>query len=108
MDFTEYQELAVVTCNQGLTINEALAMTGLGLGGEAGECVDIIKKHLFHGHELSKDKLTKELGDVLWYIAVMSNCMGINLRDVAEQNIEKLKKRYPEGFSEAASRNRNE
>ena len=87
--------------NPGELINGAL-----GLTGEAGEVSDMIKKYIFHGHDLDRDDLVKELGDVCWYVALISRAIGVNLEDVMSLNIEKLKKRYPEGFSEEASINR--
>jgi NTP pyrophosphatase (non-canonical NTP hydrolase) len=108
MTFDEYQDLADRTRNKDLTLEQCLAMTGLGLGGEAGEAQDLVKKHLFHGHALDKEKLTKELGDVLWYVAVMANVIGVSLSEVAARNIAKLRARYPEGFSVERSVNRIE
>lgn len=70
----------------------------MGLNGEAGECIDIVKKHLFQGHELYIDKLVDELGDVLWYAAVTAAGIGVTLEDVMQHNIDKLRKRYPDGF----------
>jgi len=106
MNLNEYQELAARTANTDLGLKDRLAMTGLGLVGETGECADLVKKHLFHGHPLDKDKLAKELGDVLWYVAIMANSIGLGLDEIGDRNIAKLRARYPEGFSEEASRNR--
>jgi NTP pyrophosphatase (non-canonical NTP hydrolase) len=75
----------------------------LGIAGEAGEVADLLKKSLYHGHELSIDKLRKELGDVLWYVAALARIYGLTLSGVATVNIEKLRKRYPAGFSNEAS-----
>lgn len=83
-----------------------LAVMGLGVAGEAGEVVELIKKHVGHGHELPPEQLKKELGDVLWYVAAIATLAGFSLDEVAQLNIAKLKARYPEGFSEAASKNR--
>lgn len=83
-----------------------LAVYSLGLAGEAGETVDLLKKYLGHGHELDRLKVQKELGDVLWYLAAIATVLGIDLDHVAHVNVEKLKARYPEGFSHEASRNR--
>jgi NTP pyrophosphatase (non-canonical NTP hydrolase) len=80
----------------------------MGLNGEAGECIDLLKKHLFQGHKLDKDKLTEELGDVLWYCAELACGLSVTLEEVAQRNIEKLKKRYPEGFDAERSINREE
>ncbi len=89
-------------------MKEVLTNCALGLAGESGEVGDIIKKHLFHGHPLDEEKLIKELGDVCYYLAWMCNALGTTLSVVMEENINKLRKRYPEGFSEEASINRVE
>lgn len=80
----------------------------LGLTGEAGEVADSIKKTIFHGHKMDYDGLVKELGDVCWYLALLCHAIDVPLEEVMTLNIEKLKKRYPEGFSESASINRKE
>ena len=80
----------------------------MGVAGEAGEVADMIKKHLGHGHDLDRDKLIKELGDCLWYTATLAKLIGCTLSDVAQQNVEKLAKRYPGGFSEFLSKFRKE
>lgn len=98
MNFEDYQDLAARTMNDSLSERDALSMTGLGLAGEAGETVELIKKHNFHGKELDREKLKAELGDVLWYLANMARSAGISLRSVAEGNIAKLRARYPQGF----------
>lgn len=108
MNFDEYQALARRTLSQDLDARERLAMTALGLVGEAGECSEAIKKHLFHGHMLDRPALAKELGDVLWYVAMLADSCGLSLDAIAEQNVSKLRARYPEGFSAAASVNRDE
>ena len=78
----------------------------LGLAGEAGETADMLKKHLFHGKPLNHDDVVKELGDVLWYVAGMATAIGISLDDVAQRNVDKLRARYPDGFSAEASAQR--
>lgn len=80
----------------------------MGLNGEAGECIDIMKKHIFQGHELDREHLIEELGDVAWYLAVCCEGIGVSLEEVMEKNIEKLRARYPEGFDKARSINRND
>ena len=96
MKINEYQELAMRTANPKC---KNLSNVGLGLAGEAGEAADLIKKHLHHEHELDKDHLAKELGDVAWYIALGCEVIGIDMETVLQRNIDKLKARYPEGFS---------
>ena len=78
----------------------------MGLCGEAGEAIDLVKKHLHQGHELEKEKLAKELGDIAWYLAETAYALEIPLEEIFEANIEKLKKRYPEGFDAERSINR--
>lgn len=86
--------------------DDSAAVLTLGLCGESGEVAELIKKYLGHGHSLDKDKLKKELGDVLWYLARLSDVNGLSLQEVAQANVEKLRKRYPEGFSSQSSFNR--
>ena len=70
----------------------------MGLNGEAGEAIDLLKKHLFQGHPLDREHLAKELGDVAWYLAVSADALGYTLEEVLEMNVSKLRARYPEGF----------
>jgi len=105
MKLNEYQELAQRTAaSRGSDLG--LTISGLGICGEAGEVAELIKKHVGHGHPLPSDKLCKELGDVLWYLADIAQRNGLTLELVARENIAKLKARYPEGFSSERSRNR--
>lgn len=106
MTVNEYQKLAMVTLNRDLDKKEILTNAVMGLCGESGEACDLVKKHLFHGHELDREALIKELGDVAWYLAEAAEALEIPLEEVFEKNIEKLKKRYPEGFSSERSINR--
>ena len=74
------------------------------LVGEGGEVVDLLKKHLFQGHDLKRHAIRDELGDVLWYVALLCDAAGLDLGDVAEHNVAKLLARYPKGFTAAESR----
>jgi len=76
-----------------------LNLAAMGLAGEAGEVVDLIKKHQHHGVELDRGKLKKEAGDVLWYLQYLCLVLGIHLDDIALQNVYKLRLRYPVGFN---------
>ena len=105
MDLNEFQRLSTRTLPQGSTFNR-LSNYAMGLSGEAGEVTDELKKVIYHGHDLNIDKLEKELGDVLHYVSGLATLLDLSLSDVAEKNIEKLKARYPNGFSEKDSRNR--
>lgn len=118
MDAYEYQELAMRTndrkhterlrkmLDDGMT---AQLLNGcLGLSGEVGEFNDMIKKVVFHEATADVDHLEKELGDIMWYIALICNAFGFDLDHVMQINIEKLKARYPDGFNVDKSANRAE
>lgn len=98
MTGNEYQKLALTTLNPALSKKDVLINSVMGLCGESGEAIDIVKKHLHQGHELDKEKLLKELGDIAWYLAEAAYALGTSLDEVLESNIAKLKARYPEGF----------
>lgn len=80
----------------------------MGLCGESGECVDMVKKYRFQGHELDKAHLAKELGDVAWYLAVTAHAIGYDLETVLQMNVDKLRNRYPNGFEKERSLHRQE
>lgn len=108
MTINEYQKEALRT-DSGMVIltDEGRLTNGLmGLNGEAGEAIDILKKHLFQGHELDREHLAKELGDVAWYLAVTADALGYTLEEILEMNVEKLRARYPDGFDPRKSANR--
>lgn len=107
MTANEYQEACLRTCSS-MSPRNKIIMGTMGMAGESGEALDIVKKHLFHGHPLDTEHLKRELGDVLWYVAVSAHAMGIPLEDVMVANIEKLKARYPEGFDTEHSLHRQE
>ncbi|MBQ9071349.1 MAG: nucleoside triphosphate pyrophosphohydrolase family protein [Clostridia bacterium] len=98
MTINEYQKLAMTTLNPALSEKDVLINGVMGLCGESGEAIDIVKKWLAQGHELDREHLIKELGDIAWYIAEIAHVLGVPLEEVLEKNIEKLKKRYPDGF----------
>lgn len=106
-----YQEEALRTARGMMGGDKAglrLLNGAMGLGGECGECIDIVKKHVFHGHRLDRAHLAEELGDVLWYVAVAADAIGYPLGEVAEINVKKLRRRYPDGFDPERSKNREE
>ena len=106
LTFNYYQLDAQRTANPDDPIR--LATAGLGVAGEAGELAGAIKKYLSHGHDLDLEKIIDEAGDVLWYLAEIAAICGCTLEDVALANIEKLKRRYPDGFDPERSKNRGE
>ena len=106
MTINEYQKLAMMTLNPELSTKDVLINGVMGLCGESGEAIDIVKKWLAQGHDLDKEKLAKELGDIAWYLAETAYALDIPLEEILRGNIEKLAKRYPEGFSAKRSINR--
>ena len=98
MQINEYQELAMTTLNSELSKKDVLINSVMGLCGESGEAIDIVKKWMAQGHELDKEHLAKELGDIAWYLAEAATALDIPLEDILQANIDKLKKRYPKGF----------
>ena len=102
----EYQRLAMKTLNPALSKKEVLINGVMGLCGESGEAIDLVKKHLHQGHPLDREKLVKELGDIAWYLAETAYALDVSLEKVLQGNIDKLKERYPEGFSSEKSVNR--
>ena len=108
MTVNEYQKLAMTTLNRSLDQKDVLINAVMGLCGESGEAIDIVKKHLHQGHPLDKEKLAKELGDIAWYLAETAWALDIPLERILRSNLEKLQKRYPEGFSSEKSINRKE
>lgn len=108
MEANEYQRLAMTTLNPELSKRDVLINSVMGLCGEAGEAIDIVKKWMAHGHELDREHLAKELGDIAWYLAEAATALDLSLNDILEANIEKLKKWYPQGFDTVRSQNRTE
>jgi NTP pyrophosphatase (non-canonical NTP hydrolase) len=108
MTVNEYQEKAMTTLNLALDKKDVLINGVMGLCGESGEAIDIVKKWLAQGHELDKEKLAKELGDIAWYLAETATALDLRLEDIFAANIEKLRERYPAGFDAERSVNRVE
>lgn len=107
MTVNEYQKLAMTTLNPALSKKDVLINGVMGLCGESGEAIDIVKKHLAQGHPLDREKLIKELGDIAWYLAETATALDVTLEEVLEGNIEKLRRRYPDGFDAAHSLHRD-
>ena len=98
MTANHYQELALRTINPELSPKEQLLNGLMGLCGESGEAIDIMKKHLAQKHDLDQEHLAKELGDVAWYLAIAAYFLGYDLETIMAMNIEKLQERYPVKF----------
>lgn len=108
MEIKEYQKQAKRTINKDLTERDLLANTAMGSLTELGEAVDIIKKHLYQGHELSIPKIVEEVGDAMWYISNLCSQLGLDMRLVLANNNAKLVERFPTGFNVEDSINREE
>jgi len=107
MDLNEYQRLAARTSGSADSNPDVrICVSALGIAGEAGEVADLVKKWIGHGHDPDFTKIEKELGDVLWYVSDIATLCKLTLDKVAVTNIEKLRRRYPDGFSVEASKNR--
>ena len=106
MTINEYQKLAMRTSNRGISPDYHILNGALGLAGESGEVADMVKKHLMQGHELDRVHVAKELGDTCWYIAETATAIGYDMETIMQMNIDKLKKRYPEGFDSERSQHR--
>ena len=98
MTVNEYQRLAMTTLNPELSRKDVLINSVMGLCGESGEAIDIVKKWLAQGHELDKEHLARELGDIAWYLAEAATALDLPLEDIFQANLDKLKKRFPNGF----------
>lgn len=106
MTINEYQLEALRTAS-GMNQELPMWLNGaLGLAGESGEVVDLVKKHLFHGHPLDTEHLAKEVGDVAWYVAVTAYGLGYDLETIFRMNLDKLHRRYPDGFDSNRSMHR--
>lgn len=99
MELNVYQEMAQRTSNKTLDLKAHLFNGVLGLAGEAGECADLVKKYYYQDNRPIIHLLEDELGDVLWYVAETAAALGMTLEDIAQHNVDKLRRRYPEGFS---------
>lgn len=109
MTGSEYQREALRTTSGMTDDRHGLLMNGaLGLCGESGEVADIVKKATFQGHKLDADHVAEELGDVAWYLAIAAHAIGYSLDDIFQMNIDKLRKRYPDGFEVERSVHRPE
>lgn len=106
LTFDEYQISARRTQDHNITPHSQLDHALYGLSAETGEVLGCFQK-IHQGHPLNMDELTKEMGDVLWFLAELSDCVGVHLSSIAAGNIEKLKERYPDGFEADRSVNRD-
>lgn len=107
MEAKKYVELSDRTCKhigeEGLLVVPAqydLIHAAFGIAGESGEIVDAVKKHVFYGKPLDVKNLREEVGDVMWYIALMCRTLNVTLEELMQENIDKLTARYPEKYTD--------
>ena len=105
MNINNYQKEAMKTLNPELNKKDILINSVMGLCGESGEAIDIVKKWLMQGHDLDKNHLIKELGDIAWYLAEAATALNVPLDTILQGNLDNLPKRYPDGFNTSASIN---
>ena len=109
MTINEYQSAALRTAQTDKFLaSDLLLNAALGLCGESGEAADIVKKFRFQGHDLDFEHIAKEFGDIAWYLAVGAYAIGYDLETILQMNVDKLKARYPDGFSTDRSLHRAE
>ena len=106
MTLDDYQRAASRTVNARLSDVERLVDAAAGLAEEAGEVLGLVRKHAYMGHTLDREQLARELGDALWCLTAVAAAAGLELEEVAASNVEKLRRRYPDGYSDEASRAR--
>ena len=99
MEFDTYKLQAMRTAKP-MDFDDDLMHAALGLSGESGEFSDAIKKYLVYGKQLDRDNAIEELGDIFWYLALACNALDVPMSQVAQINIDKLAKRYPEKYSD--------
>jgi len=106
LTLADYQRLAGRTINASLSVDQRLLDASAGLAEEAGEVLGLVRKHLFMHHDLDTARLATELGDALWCLTAAAGALGLSLEDIAAANLAKLRRRYPEGYTDQASVNR--
>jgi NTP pyrophosphatase (non-canonical NTP hydrolase) len=99
-----YQAAARRTINPALDDRDRLLDASAGLAEEAAELLGLIRKRVFQKRDVDDTRLTEELGDVLWCLAITADCLGVPLSKVVEANQAKLAKRHPDGFRAASAR----
>ncbi len=104
MDFNSYEKEAMKTASSQ---SRSITVAALGLSGESGEISDRVKKYISQGHPLGIANVLEELGDILWYVALAADYLGVPMEEIAHLNLIKLKKRYPNGFEAERSLNRD-
>jgi NTP pyrophosphatase (non-canonical NTP hydrolase) len=99
VELNEYQVLAMKT-KKALGESFDLMHSVYGLCGEVGEYADAVKKHQVYGRPFDAENAIEEIGDIMWFVALAADCLGVDLNEIADRNIKKLAKRYPDRYSD--------
>lgn len=100
MKISEYEKLAMSVIDKDLSNIDMLINGVMGINDESDEAIEIIKKHIGHNHKLDKESLTKQLSQIAWYLAETATALGYSLEDIFKMNIDELKDKYPDCFSD--------
>ena len=103
MKLKDFQKLSVRTMNPSLTQEQQICNCIIGIQSEAGEMANEFKKNFFQGHALDLNHVHEELGDVMFYIVNLATLLDLDMEEIIEANYDKLMKRFPDGFTAAAS-----
>ena len=106
MEIREFQRVSTRTLNKELSKEQQVSNMIFGSNGELGEVTNILKKHLYQGHRIDKQHLAEEIGDTLFYIVNLCTIYNLDVEDILQANVDKLKKRFPNGFESNRSINR--
>ena len=106
MNLKDYQNLCRKTAKKFNDKEKEIMTWGLGIAGEAGDVAGCIKKTVSHGND-QRVGTRENLGDTLWYLAMISNFYGWNLEDILKENVKKLEARFPKGFTERCAKRKN-
>lgn len=106
MNFEQYKKESERT-NKDRGFNFNVIHAALGIHTEGAELADVIKKYIFYGKKIDVVNIKEEIGDILWYIAILCREFNFNLDDILQINIDKLKIRFPEKFTSENALNRN-
>lgn len=104
---TDERDYSTIQARTGDEFNAKLLHYVLGVGTEAGELQDIVKKAVIYGKEIDRTNLVEEVGDVLWYLSRLLTVLDSTFDEAMEKNINKLKARYGDKFTEHAALNRD-
>lgn len=112
MNFSEYTEKAKRTLSSKFEVNQSMKHNVIlhgviGISTESGELLDALEKTVFYGKELDTVNIREEIGDLMWYVAILCDAIGVKMEDILDKNIEKLSSRYPEKFTTEAALNRD-